>query len=101
MHDGGHGGVCVVLAQEGSCQADSLIARRHGGTDSTHGTCSDMLATFPTKHITIHLNHNIEGSMPENNARDDNCVRTALMLIEKWPGFKVPQAMLLAGFWPW
>ncbi len=39
VHDGGHGSVGVVLAQEGSCQADSLLARRHGGADLTHSTC--------------------------------------------------------------
>ncbi len=38
MHDGGHGCVRVVLVQEVSRQADSLMARRHGGTDSTHST---------------------------------------------------------------
>ncbi len=64
--------VCVVVAQaQGSRQADSLLARRHGGTDSTHGTCqqrvgkdrpshqnlptmscvADMLGTFPTKQF--------------------------------------------------
>ncbi len=30
---------CVVLAQVVSRQADSLMARQHGGTDSTHSTC--------------------------------------------------------------
>ncbi len=32
VHDGDHGGVGVVHAQEDSRQADSLLARRHGGT---------------------------------------------------------------------